>query len=200
MADSPLRGSPVCAALGVLHVIKLELRNPHWIKGEDDDPEDQCAHGHIKFIIDDLVISDGSEDWTVSAAALFLLRTIDFDHSKEEPVSESNYLIPCCGFNPFKTEGNRFDLLLMGCNHGINPEVIHSNEGITFRHSGETRTVPKSDWALAVSKFTNQVLAFYKSSSVKVSVTDKYDREGWQLFWQELNQRNDMAQKLANLT
>jgi len=71
-------------------MIKLELIDPHWINGHKDDPEDQCSHGNIRFVIDDLVIVEPKGEWTVSAAALFLLRTVTRDHSAGKSVSPQN--------------------------------------------------------------------------------------------------------------
>ncbi len=184
----------------MFEVIELKLENTHWIKGSKDDPEDQCAHGNIKFILDDLIISDAQEEWTVSAAALFLLRTVHLDHSENASVAESNYIIPCCGFNPFKIEDDRFQLLLMGCNHGLNPEITHQNGLVSVTHNGQVRTVIKSEWAQAIANFAEEVLSFYRSSSPKLPIEDKLDQEGWGLFWQEFHHRIEEAHNVASNT
>ncbi len=180
-------------------MIKLDLIDPHWIKGVKDDPEDQCAHGYIKFTIDDLVISNTEEDWTVSAAALFLLRSVTCNHSEKSRVAESNYLIPCCGFNPFKYEGE-FSLILMGCNNGLDPEIVHENGKVLISFNGKTRSIYKTEWAEAVVRFANQVVKFYESCSPKIPLEDKYDKEGWHLFWSEFSERKIEAANVAKNT
>lgn len=55
-------------------MITLKLLKPSWINGSKDDPNDQCAHGYIDFKIDDLIIAEPNEEWTVSAAALFSIK------------------------------------------------------------------------------------------------------------------------------
>ena len=180
-------------------MITLDLIDPHWIKGVKDDPDDQCAHGYISFLIDDFVILNSEEEWTVSAAALFLLRSVTCNHSEKTSVAESNYLIPCCGFNPFKYEGE-FGLLLMGCNNGIDPEIVHENGSVSISFKGTTRSIRQSDWAKAVVSFSNQVAKFYESSSPKTPLEDKHDKEGWQLFWSEFNERKLEASSIAKNT
>ena len=52
-------------------MLKLEVRDLQWVKGPQDDPTDQCAHGCVAFAIDGIEFirpSDGR--LTVSAAAL----------------------------------------------------------------------------------------------------------------------------------
>lgn len=178
-------------------MIELKLINPQWIKGKKDDPEDQCAHGYIKFEIDELVISNADEEWTVSAAALFLLRTVSNDHTLKSSVAEYNYLIPCCGFNPFKGDGD-FNLILMGCNSGLNPDIIHNNGDVSISFEGQSRTISLSEWAQAVVSFTDQVLDFYTSSAPKFALQDKHDKEGWRLFWEEIKDRKLQASNIAS--
>ena len=68
----------------------------HWIKDDGDDQSDLCAHSPVLFQIEDKILvapSDGNV--TVSAAAIYLLRTLERDHTKGKPVGEQ--LLPCCG-------------------------------------------------------------------------------------------------------
>ena len=181
-------------------MIQIELLEPCWVKGSQDDPNDYCAHGKVLFTIDGLVISDGSNEWTVSGAALFLLRTVFHSHSNSNPVSESNLLIPCCGFTPYKDSGERFNLLLMGCNWGIDPQVTHRDKEIVVEYNEDKRIVSVQEWASAIVNFTEQVLAFYDSCSPKTEATDKYDKEGWCEFWEELLRNRDRARQIAEST
>src|SRR5262249_51982860 len=58
----------------VLILQPLKLR---WIQGAADDPKDLCAHGDVEFRIgDDVLLDTNGKDLTVSAAALYLLRTL----------------------------------------------------------------------------------------------------------------------------
>ena len=59
--------------------------NLHWIDAIND-AADLCAHSGVDFRIGDSILvkpSDG--DWTVSAAALYLLRTLSQPHTSSSP-------------------------------------------------------------------------------------------------------------------
>jgi len=63
--------------------IILRPTDLHWIGGAADDPTDLCAHSGVDFQIEDTVLirpADG--EYAVSAAALFLLRTLSKSHTK----------------------------------------------------------------------------------------------------------------------
>lgn len=80
-------------------MINLVVQGFQWIKGEDDDPDDQCAHGRVLFQINNTTFVKPEDGiWTVSASALYLLRTLSENHTIENPVAETNFLFPCCGF------------------------------------------------------------------------------------------------------
>ena len=68
----------------------IDTTKLYWIDGSADDPEDLCLHGHA--------IADFGEerleyDCTVSATALYLLKTLTEDHI----IYEDKQLLPCCG-------------------------------------------------------------------------------------------------------
>ena len=74
----------------------LAPTNLHWIDETTDPAKDMCAHGSVRFRIGEDVFADETKDCTVSAAALYLLRTL------EEPLAgdprREEALFPCCGF------------------------------------------------------------------------------------------------------
>jgi len=55
-------------------MISLRPTGLHWINGSTDDPADLCAHAGVEFEIDGDVLIQGGQ-WTVNAAAVYLLRT-----------------------------------------------------------------------------------------------------------------------------
>ncbi len=74
-------------------MIKLNAHDLCWIQSTADDPKDQCAHGSVEFSCDGIpIIEPDDGEWTVSAAGLYLLRTITDDHTPELSVAESNFL------------------------------------------------------------------------------------------------------------
>ena len=61
---------------------------------KEDIHADLCAHGKVKVEIGHERIAgvEDDEDWTISATALFLLRTLERNHTKENQVGERDYL------------------------------------------------------------------------------------------------------------
>ena len=54
-------------------IFKIDVNGFRWINGPEDDPQDLCLHGHVTVRIGDTVLED---DGTVSATALYLLKTL----------------------------------------------------------------------------------------------------------------------------
>lgn len=177
-------------------MVNLVVKDFHWIKGTDDDPDDQCAHGRVLFQINYTTFvrpDDGL--WTVSASALYLLRTLSEDHTTENPVAEGNFLFPCCGFNVWPG-GKRFKVLCMGCDTGIDVEIVHHQDIVTVKSPAGAEIVSKVEWNEAVLGFVNSVQDFYRASTPKVAIEDEYDKQGWSGFWQEWAERYQLASSL----
>src|SRR6516165_5995980 len=109
-------------------VVILQPVSLRWIQGAADDPKDLCAHGDVEFRIGDDVLLDPTtgKDLTVSAAALYLLRTLSVPHTKDAPVGDQ--LFPCCGFNMYEV-AELEDVVIYGCPNGEDFEVFHDVGG-----------------------------------------------------------------------
>jgi hypothetical protein len=167
-------------------MIVLELVEPRWITNRDD-PQDQCAHGYMEFAIDGVqFISKDDGDWTVTAAALYLLRTIASDHGGgNSVVGTYNYLIPCCGHVVWPEEGGKYSFIILGCDSGIDPSVIHHDDSVEISLADKSVTVSATDWTTAVLGYVDQVQQFYDQSTPKEPPEDEFDRQGWDFFWEE---------------
>ena len=179
-------------------MITLQLHRPHWIKDEGDDPEDQCAHGSLEFRVGDqefVSIDDG--DWTVSAAALFLMRTVTANYSPGDSLAEENFLIPCCGFTIFPSEKTEFPFYIVGCDTGVDPTIKHENEEILISLGEKQAIVSCLDWARAVLSFVEQVEGFYKSSAKKVAISDELAKQGWDFFWADWEEQKKKIQGIV---
>jgi hypothetical protein len=120
-------------------------------------------------------------DITVSAAALFLLRTLSDDHTSEEPVTHGNQLFPCCGFNVYPADG-RFPAPIDGCPRGFDLDVVHSDGFVTIRdREGAAAVVAEAEWAAAVLGFVASVQAFHDASQRRLVVSER-DDDGWGVF------------------
>src|SRR6476619_288009 len=127
-------------------MISLFALDPHWLESRSDPRDDQCAHGHVLFEVNGITFvcrEDGA--LTLSAAALFLLRTLDHDHTVLASVAEGNQLFPCCGFNVWLC-GQRFPVFVLGCPAGADVEVRHIGEVVEFTRADKRASVSRSDW------------------------------------------------------
>lgn len=107
----------------------------YWINGEADDPEDLCLHGHVVVSIGDRHLEDNC---TVSATALYLLKSLTEDHIAGEDIQ----LLPCCGHFYMPDEGLE-NVIISGCDNGTDWTVIHSgNSVILTLEDGMAVTVP----------------------------------------------------------
>lgn len=175
-------------------MVTLALHRPHWIRDEGENPSDQCAHGFVEFSIDGIeFVSEADGSWTVSAAALFLLRTVTSDHTPEDSVAEDNYLIPCCGFDIWPRENAKYPYTILGCNRGIDPEILHHHGMVHISLGHNSALVSLREWAEAVLGFSDQVQEFYDSSARRNEVLDNFDRPGWHFFWGDWENQRDAA-------
>lgn len=126
----------------------------HWI-GEFDSCNDLCAHGDVRVVLDGGEIYRENEV-TVSAGALYLLRTLEQDHALGEP----DFLFPHCAHVMLVHEEELVNI--SSCNHGGDWAVSHSDSGVALVFPGGHRLrVTDSEWRRAVCAFSSRVRAFY---------------------------------------
>jgi len=123
----------------LLHVLNL-----HWLDHVPDQ-NDLCAHGNVLVQIGAETLSDVERgDWCISAAALYLLRTLTADHTRNTPVGE--YLIPCCGHAMYEQTTSN-DVLIIGCANGVDWDVHHQDDRVILRtHSGTEEHIARDRW------------------------------------------------------
>jgi hypothetical protein len=172
-------------------VIILRPHNLHWITGSADDPKDPCAHGGVEFQIDgDTLIRPGDHTFTVSAAAIYLLRSLSQPHSNADRSTE--FLFPCCGCM-FEAEDSD-DVIIVGCNSGVDFEVCHDGDDVVVSaRDGKQYRVSATDWTNAVCEFSDAVHLFYAESSPKKPY-DASDEKAFQQFLSEWSRRRSAAQ------
>ena len=162
----------------------IEITEMHWLFKENIHA-DLCAHGKVKVEIgNELIVGiKDDEDWTISAMALFLLRTLERNHTKENQVGEQ--LIPCCGhFLVF--DNDMEEVYVGGCPSGIDFEVIHENGYVRLKTESKKETlVPFSLYRSEVLKFVDNVEQFYIESGEKEIPEDEFERKGYLEFWNE---------------
>ena len=182
-------------------MITLEVHRPHWIKDEGDDPSDQCAHGFVEFRIGDVCLSTvEAGEWTVSAAALFLMRTVFSDHDPENSVADANFLIPCCGHTIYPDPDGSRPYSIQGCCDGVDPTVRHIGDDVEISLGEDSVQVRLTAWADAVLGFAVKVKGFYDSSAPKWPLEpDDFQKPGWEYFWEHWGElERDIRELLAS--
>ncbi|HYH63302.1 MAG TPA: hypothetical protein VD866_01245 [Urbifossiella sp.] len=155
-------------------MITLRPVNLRWIQGAADDPLDLCAHGEVEFRIgcDVLLDPTAMKEVTVSAAALYLLRTLATPHTRADPVGD--HLFPCCGFAMYEVDGQQ-DVVVCGCPNGEDFEVLHRVDGagvVVRAADGREWFCLWPDWRAAVFTFADAVSTFYGKCSSKRPAAD----------------------------
>ena len=178
-------------------MITLSADNLTWLNSDDDCPGDLCAHSTVQFSVNGLEIVTPVDAWTVSASAIYLLRTLERNHTKDAPVGE--HLFPCCGFSMYEIDDSE-DVLIVGCPNGIDATIEHLDDKIRVTaESGESKTVAKSVWIEAVLQFSGSVREFYDTSAKKTP-SDDVARNGFNrmlLEWERRHPRQTVAGRIT---
>lgn len=169
-------------------MIELRPIELEWINGPGDDSSDQCAHAKVRLSINGTkFIKPEDGEWTVSASALYLLRSLEEDHDIEANVTDGNQLFPCCTFTGCLQENNK--AVFFGCPNGLDVWIAHSDRGVTISSNLGEETISESDWYDVVLKFAREVEVFYSSSLPKDIPDDEEERLVWESFWAEFSNR-----------
>lgn len=164
---------------------KPEVKNLAWIDGSSDNPKDPCLHGDIRVKLGKTVLE---YDATVSATALYLLKSLEYDHIAGEGLQ----FLPCCG-NTFIPNEDLSEVEIIGCDNGIDWTLLHEGEKVRIiLENKEEITIPFEEYKTEVLKFVDRIEAFYLSSSPKV-LHDEFEEEGYRAFWNEWKRRRKEA-------
>lgn len=159
-------------------MFEIKASNLHWMEGTEP-TEDLCLHGKATAIIGDEILQ--YDDATVSATALYLLKSIKEDHK----LYESNQMLPCCGFFLIADESlSKVDIC--GCPNGVDWSVIHEKDCVVLITEAGTGTViPIEEYKQAVFAFADLIESFYNISEMKKLPENEFDRNGYIAFWNE---------------
>ncbi|QRN82855.1 hypothetical protein JR338_10600 [Chloroflexota bacterium] len=168
-------------------MIILEPRNMHWVGGSKDDEKDLCAHGNIFLEVNGITLVDGkTEDFTVSAAAIFLLRTLETDYIKDS--LHENQIFPCCGFYMAVDEHSE-NAIIPGCFDGVDFDVLHEFGNIRLLFDDKEYIVSEKEWCEAILHFSALIKAFYNSCRPKVVDSNDFKKAGYERFLSEWDRR-----------
>ena len=166
--------------MGTFHI---EARDLCWIDGSKDDPKDLCLHGNAKAVIGERTYEFHA---TVSATALYLLKTVTEDHV----IGKDNQMLPCCGhfMVPDKDLQN---VTIAGCPEGIDWSVIHENGGIKLiAEDGYECEIDPEEYKAEAFAFADMIESFYAQCSPKeFDRGDKFRKDCFTAFWNEWRRR-----------
>jgi hypothetical protein len=176
---------------------KIELKSIHWLQNYgDQDEDDRCAHGKVRITIGDDIVADNSTDpndwWSLTAMGLHLLRTLEMNHTSENPVGDC--LVPGEGHHidhhqndPIVHIETAYPMV-----KGENWWVIHQDTNVKLVTESSNETIiPFESYKNEVLNFVDKVQGFYKSSKPKTLPEDKYDKDGYIKLWQEWDLRRN---------
>lgn len=160
----------------------IDTTELYWIDGSLDDPEDLCLHGHaIAYIGEERL----EYDCTVSATALYLLKTLTEDHI----IHEDNQMLPCCG-HFYIPDTKLENVKIIGCDHGIDWTVRHRGKDVVLiSENGTKETIPLVEYRQEVFRFVDKIEEYYKSCLPKTMPEDSFSRDGYIAFWNEWHRR-----------
>jgi len=170
-----------------MQMFRIEADRLYWIKGDADDPEDFCLHGHVTVRIGDVRIED---DCTVSATAMCLLRTLTEDHIPQ-PDGAQIQMLPCCGHFLVANE-DLTNVYIDCCPYGTDWAVIHEGDSVRLKtEGGEDVLVPMEGYRREVCRFADRIEAYYASCTPKIEPEDEFQRNGRIAFWNEWHRRRE---------
>ncbi len=162
---------------------KIEVTDFEWIDSPEDDPRDLCLHGKVTAYIGDEVLEDHG---TVSASALYLLRSLTEDHRTGQLMQ----MIPCCGHSMIPSD-DLSEVYISGCFNGTDWLVQQVSGGVKITtDSGKETFVPMEEYRAEVFRFADRVEAYYKACLPKEPYDD-FSRKGYTAFWNEWHRRRN---------
>lgn len=166
-------------------LFRIDASNLHWMDDPVNDPDDLCLHGDAVAYIGDRKLE--YEECTVSATALYLLKTLTEDHI----IDQDNQMLPCCGHTLIAND-DLSEVVISGCPNGIDWSVIHAGDSVRLiLEDGYEVKVPITQYREEVFRFADLIEHYYRSSTPKIIPKGTFDRDGYLTFWNEWYRRRD---------
>jgi hypothetical protein len=170
-------------------LFSINIIDQGWIDDDDSAEDDLCSHGKIRLVIGGQLIASGEVEYGISESALALLRTLDSDHSKSNPLAQ-RLIFHGCG-----------TMLLMGCPVGIDWELFHFDDQVGIENvvrydtTDENNAIRFNDLSVVLSEcqYRQEVVKFAGESKelfrgIEKKIDDEFDREQYVEFWEEYDQ------------
>ncbi|MBO5005974.1 MAG: hypothetical protein J6C89_00870 [Clostridia bacterium] len=164
-------------------MFKLDAYDFEWICGDKDDPKDGCLHGRALMQTESFTVEDIA---TVSATALYLLRTLTEDHI----CGEGAQMFPCCAHFMVPDDDIQ-NVWIDHCDIGVDWTVLHRDGNVKIiLKSGEETEVDFKIYQEEVFRFADKIEAYYNSCSPK-QFDDEFKRNAYIAFWNEWHRRRN---------
>lgn len=167
-------------------MFSITLNRFYWIDDSADNTDDLCLHGDVIVNIGD---ERFEESCTISATALYLLKTLTENHV----IHEDNQMLPCCGHFYMPNDTND-TVHISGCPNGIDWSVMRIGDDIEITTEQGIKTlVALSEYQKTVYNFADEVQSIYEQCSPKKIPENDFERKGYVAFWNEwLRRRNNI--------
>lgn len=167
-----------------MNTFHIDATDLAWLEGIE--LTDRCLHGHGVALIGERKLE---YDCTVSATALYLLKSLTEDHM----IYEDNQMLPCCGFFLIP-DGKGENVQISGCPNGKDWTVRHVDGAVELiLEDGYTVTVPMDDYRREVLAFVQKIEDFYNACPPRPLPEDDWERKGYLAFWKEWRRRKEAA-------
>ena len=161
-------------------MFQIKIEKLYWVDKSDKNPHDLCLHGDITIKLDNQNYYE--EESTLSAAALYLLKSLTKNHIAGKEI----YLFPHCGHTIIPNE--ELDTVqIYGCDTGLDWTILHEKNHIRIvtedRHEAQ---LDFKEYQKTVFDFADQIESYYKKNDPKIFF-DEFDQKGYSAFWTEWN-------------
>ena len=162
---------------------RIDAEKLYWIKDDGaDDPDDLCLHGHVVAKIGEEILE---YDATVSAAGLYLLRTLTENHI----IHDDQAMLPCCGHSMYAND-DLSSVDIGGCPNGLDWSVTHEDGRIKLvTEAGKEVSIDSDEYKKEVYMFTDKIESFYNDCIPKNTPSEEFERNGYTAFWNEWRRR-----------
>ena len=137
---------------------EITILDQGWL--DDAWEVDLYSHGHIRLTVGGIAVSDETMNYGISDSALALLRTVESDHTADQPVADRLFFHGCA------------TIPMMACPIGVNWEVRHHSglvdlsEFVQYPSVDELNAIrfPGLRVTLPLDAYRDQVLTFARQA------------------------------------
>lgn len=159
-------------------MFRIEIVKDYWVDKDPNNRNDLCLHGDV------IVTINGHEHFeegiTLTGAGLFLMRSLTSNH-----INGWDPMFPCCAHSMYKKTERTVDVIT--CPNGYDISIVHNEGHVIISDKEYTITISLEEYIEIIYAFADEVKTRYNKYPSRILPDDKYDLEGFKLFWLEWN-------------